>query len=528
MGNKKLQVWLPLLFAIVMVLGMVIGYQLKDKTSGNRFFRLGRRSSLQELVDLVKDKYVDIVGSDSLTKMAADDLLGHLDPHSLYIPADDLKEVNEELMGNFQGIGIEFQIMDDTLNVMHIIPGGPSEKAGLQVGDKFLAMNDTVKLAGRHLTSDDIRKMLRGPMNTTVKLTYLRDGLPRQVSITRGVIPVSPIDAAYMIEPHTGYLRINKFAERTYESFMQSMEKLKAQGMQKLILDLRGNGGGLMKEATDIADEFLSGDKLIVYTEGAHVPRLEYRCKRDGIFENGSLAVLIDEGTASASEVLTGALQDWDRATIIGRRSFGKGLVQQQFQLTDGSAVRLTIARYFTPLGRNIQKPYSDGKEEYEKELADRFHDGEVVKEDTTKHGGKAYKTPAGRVVYGGGGITPDDFVPFDTSYLSPAMMALSYKGTLSDFVYRYYLQHKDRFSQAGSPAKLTDVFNPGEPEWDALEKFARADSIRIDRLSGREKTDILERMQALMGRQIWRMEGYFEVSNQYDATVQEALRKLR
>jgi carboxyl-terminal processing protease len=370
--------------------------------------------------------------------------------------------------------------------------------------------------------------MLRGPMNTTVKLTYLRDGTSRQVSITRGLIPVSPIDAAYMIEPHTGYLRINKFAERTYEAFMQAMEKLKAQGMQKLVLDLRGNGGGLMKEATDIADEFLSGDKLIVYTEGAHVPRLEYRCKRDGIFENGPLAVLIDEGTASASEVLTGALQDWDRATIIGRRSFGKGLVQQQFQLTDGSAVRLTIARYFTPLGRNIQKSYSAGKEEYEKELADRFHDGEVVKEDTSRHGSKAYKTPAGRVVYGGGGITPDDFVPFDTSYMSPTLMSLTYKGTLSDFVYRYYLQNKTRFSQVSSPAKLATVFAPGEPEWHALENFARADSIRIDRVSSREKTDILQRVAALMGRQIWRMEGYFEVSNQYDATVQEALRKLR
>jgi carboxyl-terminal processing protease len=382
MGSKKLQVWLPVLFAVVMVIGMMIGYQLKDKTLGNRFFNLSRRTSLQELVELIKGKYVDKVSADSINQLAADELLSHLDPHSVFIPADHLKEVNEEMMGNFQGIGVEFQIMDDTVNVINVMKDGPSAKAGIETGDKFIKVNDSVTIAGKKLQPDDIRKLLRGPMDTEVKLQLLRGDQKKEVKIIRGVIPVSPVDAAYMIDTETGYLRINKFAERTYEAFMQNMEKLQKQGMKQLILDLRGNGGGLMKEATDIADEFLSEDKLIVYTEGEHMPRLEYRCKRDGLFEKGKVEVLIDETTASASEVLAGALQDWDRATIIGRRSFGKGLVQQQFQLTDGSAVRLTIARYYSPLGRNIQKPYTKGKAQYEEELADRFHTGEVGKGD--------------------------------------------------------------------------------------------------------------------------------------------------
>ncbi|MES2005390.1 MAG: S41 family peptidase [Bacteroidota bacterium] len=527
MGSKKLQVWLPVLFALVMVIGMMIGYQLKDKTLGNRFFNLNRRTSLQELVELVKGKYVDKVSIDSINQLAATELLSHLDPHSVYIPADHLKEVNEEMMGNFQGIGVEFQILDDTVNVMHVMDDGPSAKAGLATGDKLIRVNDSVTIAGAKLGSESIRKLLRGPVDTKVKVQVLRNGSKKDFEITRGVIPVSPIDAAYMINPTTGYLRINKFAERTYEAFMQSMEKLKKQGMKQLVLDLRGNGGGLMKEATDIADEFLSGDKLIVYTVGEHVPRMEYRCKRDGIFEEGKLDVLIDEGTASASEVLSGALQDWDRATIIGRRSFGKGLVQQQFQLTDGSAVRLTIARYYSPLGRNIQKSYSKGKMQYEEELNQRFHDGEVVKGDTTKHSGKQYKTPAGRIVYGGGGITPDVFVPFDTTRMDSSTMKLYYKATVSTFVYQYYMQNRIFFDAIKSPAELVQKFVPGEKEWTGLVNYARKDSVDLGNVKGKSREDLLKRIQALMGRQIWRSGGYFEVSNRNDLTVQKALAGL-
>ncbi|MES2332189.1 MAG: S41 family peptidase [Bacteroidota bacterium] len=524
MGSKKLQVWLPVLFAVVMVVGMMIGYQLKDKTLGNKFFTSNRRTSLQELVELVKARYVDKMPGDSINQLVADELLSHLDPHSIYIPADRLKEVNEELMGNFQGIGVEFQILEDTVNVMHVVEGGPSEKAGLQVGDRMLKVNDSIQVAGTKISSDEIRKLLRGPVDTKVKLQVLRGNEKKNVEITRDVIPVSPVDAVYMINAETGYLRINKFAERTYEAFMQGMEKLQKLGMKQLILDLRGNGGGLMKEATDIADEFLSGDKLIVYTEGEHVQRNDYRCKRDGIFETGKLEVLIDESTASASEVLAGALQDWDRATIIGRRSFGKGLVQQQFQLSDGSAVRLTIARYYSPLGRNIQKPYTKGKALYEEELVERFHNGEVVKGDTSKPAGKAYKTPGGRTVYGGGGITPDVFVPFDTTHMDPAMVKLYYKGTINNFVYRYYLNNRDYFKNIKSANELASKFIPGEKEWNGLVYYAKKDTIDLSAITAKGKSDALKRMQTLMARQIWRTGGFFEVSNRNDVTVQKAI----
>jgi carboxyl-terminal processing protease len=331
-----------------------------------------------------------------------------------------------------------------------------------------------------------------------------------------------------MITPVTGFIRINRFGEPTYEEFMQQLEKLQAVGMKELILDLRGNGGGLLKEATDIADEFLDGDKLIVYTEGEHVPKMEYRCKRDGLFEKGKLVVLVDETSASASEVLSGALQDWDRATIIGRRSFGKGLVQQQFQLSDGSAVRLTIARYFTPLGRSIQKAYDKGKSKYEEELVNRWHNGELVKADTVKPSGKSYKTPGGKMVYGGGGITPDVFVPYDTSKLDTALTAMYYKSTMNNFVYRLYLQDTPKFKSYKTPEDLYKQFNPGETEWQQLVSFASKDSIRLSGASAKDKALLLKTIQLMMARQIWRTQGYYEVQNKTDQTIAKALEAFK
>lgn len=528
MGNNKLKVWLPILFALVMVLGMMIGYQLRDKTQGGRFLSLNKKSSLQELVELIRTKYVDPVKTDSITQVTADELLSKLDPHSVYIPAKDLMEVNEELMGNFQGIGVEFQLFSDTVHVVTVMKGGPSEKAGVQVGDRFIKVDDSIAIAGVKIKPDKVRSVLRGPADSKVQVTVLRGGTEKKITIQRGTIPVPTVDVSYMIEPGTGFIRINRFGEPTYEEFMQQLEKLQAQGMKQLILDLRGNGGGLLKEATDIADEFLDGDKLIVYTEGEHVPKMEYRCKRDGLFEKGKLVVLVDETSASASEVLSGALQDWDRATIIGRRSFGKGLVQQQFQLSDGSAVRLTIARYFTPLGRNIQKPYNNGKSKYEEELVSRWHNGELVKADTVKPAGKSYKTPGGRMVYGGGGITPDVFVAYDTTKLDTALTAMYYKNTMNNFVYRLYLRQQQQFNSLKTPDVLYKEFIPAEAEWQQLVAFAAKDSIRLAGASAKDRNYLLQHVQLMMARQIWRTQGYYEVQNKTDKTVLRALEMLK
>lgn len=529
MGSKKLQVWLPILFSMTMVLGMLIGYQLKERTGGNRFFSLSGKTSLQEVVELIKGKYVDKIAADSVNQLAVSQLLSHLDPHSSLIPKEDLSENNEQLMGQFQGIGVEFQLFNDTVNVMNVIKGGPSEKAGIQVGDKLVMVNDSLSITGKNIGAEKIRKLLKGEKGSSVKINLVRDGKLLKMIVERGVIPVPSVDVAYMLDTQTGFLKINRFADRTYEEFMENMGRLQKQGMKQLILDLRGNGGGLMKEATAIADEFLSDDKLIVYTEGDKVSRTDFRAQRDGIFEKGKIIVLIDETSASASEVLCGALQDWDRATIVGRRSFGKGLVQTQFQLSDGSAVRLTVARYFSPLGRNIQKPYGKDKDAYNEELLDRFHNGSLLKADTSTPKGKAYKTPGGRVVYGGGGITPDVFVPLDTNRVSPVLLKLYYRNSLNNFVYRYYVQNRPKFNEFKQPMDLVKGFQPGKPELDALRNFALvSDSIPLNSFNQIEAQQLSQRMQILMARQIWRTEGYYEVSNQFDPAVQKAISLLK
>src|SRR4030095_10619993 len=372
---KRLQIWLPLMFSIVMIVGMVIGFNLRENTMTNNFFKLPRRTPLQEVLDLVRLKYVDAINTDTLADDAIEEMLTHLDPHSIYIPASKLQEVNEDLQGNFEGIGVEFQIIDDTVHVTSVLPEGPSDVAGLQAGDQFLKVGDSL-VAGNKINPDRIKKLLRGPGTSQVKLAMLRNHEQKVFTVRRGTIPLPSLDAAYMLDQGVGYIKLNKFAETTYEEFMQSLENLKKNKLKQLILDLRGNGGGILQEAVQIADEFLDDQKLIVYTQGNKIPKETYNAKPEGLFENGKLIVLVDELSASASEVLAGSLQDWDRATIVGRRSFGKGLVQEQYQLSDASALRLTVARYYTPLGRSIQKPYNNGLDEYNKELFERFHNG--------------------------------------------------------------------------------------------------------------------------------------------------------
>jgi carboxyl-terminal processing protease len=528
MGNRKLQVWLPILFAVVMVSGMSIGYKLRENTSMPGFFKMATKTPMQEVLDLIDMKYVDPVQTDTLGYKVIQNMLTKLDPHSIYIPSEELREVNDDLRGNFGGIGVEFQIFYDTVNVLNVVQGGPSDKAGLQVGDKLIRVNDTVIIAGKKLEPESIRKQLRGESGSVVKVIVLRNGKLLPINITRGAIPLPSVDVAYMLNPLTGFIHINKFSELTYREFMKALEKLQAQGMKKLVLDLRGNGGGFLSQAVDIADEFLDDNKLIVYTQGTHVPKYEYHCKREGLFEKGELVLLVDEGSASASEVLSGALQDWDRATIVGRRTFGKGLVQEQFGLSDGSALRLTVARYYSPLGRNIQKPYNHGYSEYEEEIYQRFHNGEVLKPDSSKNTGSAYKTPKGRIVYGGGGITPDIFVAYDTSSMGKEVLKLYRKGTFSNFIYTYYMQHKQLFNSYKTPADLANSFKAGEAEWQQLKNFAARDTIDLTNVNARDKADLINRIPAQMARQIWRYEGYYQVMNKTDDFIKKAFEVLK
>ncbi len=529
MGSKKLQVWLPLLFAVVMTVGMWLGYQLRENTSGAVGFMTNSKSnSLQEILNLVQNKYVDTVNIDSLKESTISDMLTHLDPHTIYIPATELQDVNEEMHGNFMGIGVEFQIFSDTVNIMNVIADGPSYKAGVEVGDKMIKVNDSIAMTGKKILPDEVKKYLRGPNKSQVKVTILRNGQLKNINIERGIIPLPSVDVAYMLDSTTGFIHINKFSETTYVEFMTAMEKLHKTGMQKLVLDLRGNGGGVLQEAANIADEFLDNDKMIVYTKGSKTPNTEYRCSKEGVFEKGELTVLVDESSASASEILSGALQDWDRATIIGRRTFGKGLVQQQFPLTDGGALRLTVARYYTPLGRNIQKPYNKGINDYEGELMHRFNDGEVVHGDTAEPKGPPFKTKAGHIVYGGGGITPDIFIPYDTSSQPKQVMQLYLKGTLNSFVYHYYMENKSLLQNFKTPAELYNKFRHSEKEWQQLTAFAAKDTIDLNTVSAKAKAGLLNRFQSMLARQLWRTEGYYEVSNQTDPMIKKAMETMK
>lgn len=520
---------MPLLFSIVLIAGMFIGSALRQNVPSSRgIFNSGKRSVLQEVVDLVNMKYVDKVNTDTLTEDAIQAMLAHLDPHSVFIPASNVEEINEDLQGNFEGIGVEFFIIGDTVHVTNVLPGGPSDKAGLQVGDKFLLVGDTA-VAGKSITADKIKNLLRGESGSKVQVTVVRNNKKVQTLITRGTIPLYSVDASYMIDTTTGYIHLNKFSGTTYEEFMKAMEDLEQKGMKKLIFDLRGNGGGILSEATDIADEFLDNERLIVYTQGEKQEKTEYHCKRPGLFEKGKLVLLVDESSASASEVVAGALQDWDRATIIGRRTFGKGLVQEQYDLSDGSALRLTVARYYTPIGRNIQKPYNKGRAAYNEELAERFENGELVNGDTvSNHTGPAFKTKSGRTVYGGGGITPDIFIPFDTATFSSNVYVLFDNQLFSKFIYVYYQQNKAYFDQFKNPADFARRYNDTRTAWNSLMSYAAQNSVHVQNIPERDKLDIEKRIKTWLARQIWRMEGYYEVSNADDAAISKALSEMK
>jgi carboxyl-terminal processing protease len=521
MGNKKLQAWLPLLLSLVMVVGLFFGYKLGSKNSS--FFSSNKRSSLQEALDIIKTRYVDTVQSANLEGKALQQIMNELDPHSVYFPPVDLKEANEDLAGNFEGIGVEFNIFNDTVNIVYVIPGGPSEKAGLLIGDKVIKVNDSL-LTYKGVSGDDVKKHTRGKANSTARLQVLRNNKAISIQVSRGNIPVTSIDAAYMLDKTTGYIKLNKFTEHSYEEFMAALEALKNKGMTALVYDLRGNGGGFMNEAVDMVDEFLDGDKLIVYTEGLNSKKREYRCKRPGLFEKGKLVVLVDELSASASEVLAGALQDWCRATVIGRRTFGKGLVQEQYPLQDGAALRLTIARYYTPLGRSIQRSYAKGKKVYMDEMWQRFNSGEMISLDSLKshHGGKRFTTPCHDTLYAGDGITPTVFIPLDTSLTHQRILQIVNSEAVSKGIYQYYLQHRQQLDGYKSSQEFISQFNTAAM-WNTMQAMEGVSSI-LRAVNAKEATLLQQRIKALLARYRWRNAGYFETLNAEDPMVTKAL----
>ncbi len=527
MVNKKLQVWQPLLFSIVMILGMIIGFNIKNGMPNKGIFFTEKRKPVQEVLNLIETKYVDEENSDSLGDAAIEAILNKLDPHSVFLPATQLQEVREDLQGGFSGIGIEFNTFNDTINVLNVVKNGPADKAGLEIGDKLLKVGDST-VAGVKITGDKIKRFLKGNAGSKAYITILRGNEQKHFTIVRGMIPLNSLDAAYIIANNIGYIRLNKFSETTYKEFMDATLKLQKEGMKNMILDLRDNGGGILTEATNIADEFLDQDKLITYTEGAHSAKKEYRCQKEGIFEKGKLVVLANEGTASASEILIGALQDWDRATIIGRRTFGKGLVQEQFELNDGSGLRLTVARYYTPLGRSIQKSYSEGMKHYHDDILNRLHEGELMFADSIKHtNAKAFTTKAGKVVYSGGGITPDIFVSVDTSGFDRLFGKIYLRGTINNFTYNNYLINKNKLSTYSSPAEFEKNYSVDETTWNNFKTFAAKDSVNLNTINSVEKAHISKQIKVLTARIIWRNEGLYEVSNAEDPMVKKALEVL-
>ncbi|HEV7783676.1 MAG TPA: S41 family peptidase [Chitinophagaceae bacterium] len=524
MGNKKLQVWLPLIFSLVLIIGMFMGYKLGNQDGGNKgFFASNKRSSLQEAVDLIRLRYVDSVRLDSLEGRAIQEMMSELDPHSVYLPPVDLKAANEDLAGNFEGIGVEFNVFNDTVNVVYVVTNSPSDKAGLQIGDKIVKVNG-VLLAGKILEADSIKKYIRGERGSKATLQILRDGKSMDIPVTRGTIPVPSVDASYMIDKTTGYIRLNKFTDNSYEEFMQALEALQKEGMKDLVYDLRSNGGGFMNEAVEMADEFLGGDKLIVYTEGVNSKKREYRCRRPGLFETGKLVLIVDELSASATEVLAGALQDWCRATIIGRRTFGKGLVQEQYPLSDGSAIRLTIARYYTPLGRSIQRSYEKGRKVYMDDLWERYNSGEMLSLDSLKshNTGKKFTTSCNDTLYGSDGITPNVFVPLDTSIAQQRIQKILREGGVSASVYYYYLQHRQQIGQYSSAGDFALRFDATQL-WNGYVKYPGG-SMAFETVTGKLKEQVQQRLKSLLARFRWRNNGMYQVLNNDDPVIRKAL----
>jgi len=529
--QKKLIIFQPLIYALIMVLGMLIGFKVYSSLNGKPAFmsaanNTGSLNEINDIISFVEQKYVDTIDTKTLVDDAISEILNNLDPHSVYIPPEDMESTNASLEGKFEGIGIEFYILNDTISVITPITGGPSEALGILSGDKIVTIeNDTV--AGNGIKNKDVIDRLRGKKGTVVNVGIKRYGANDLLSfnIERDKIPLNSVDVGYMIDEAVGYIKISKFSETTYNEFAEKLIELKGDGLQDLIIDLRQNPGGYLVAATNIIDELLGEKRLIVYTEGRNHKRSEYKARRNGIFENGRLVVLIDEGSASASEILAGAIQDWDRGTIVGRRSFGKGLVQEQYRLKNGGALRLTVAEYFTPAGRSIQKPYDIGDNKaYAMELNERYESGELMVEDSIKtDDNKAYKTALGRTVYGGGGITPDVFTPIDT--LENNTETIFANSQIASFTYDYYGKHRDEFTSFNTLTEFVEIYSVSDDVFNQFLSFLNEkDEKTIEQATiNKNKKLFGVKIKAFIAKQLWKNEGYYSVIQTIDSEVKKA-----
>jgi carboxyl-terminal processing protease len=528
--KKKLNYTLPLLFALVVAFGMFVGARFSRPGTAS-VTDTDPESLFQEVLMHINRDYVDKPNSKKLTQAAIEGMLKELDPHSAFIPAEEVKQTNEELEGNFEGIGIEFNILNDTIIVVSPISGGPSEQLGIRAGDRIVKI-DGKTVAGVGFKNENVFKSLRGPKGSKVVVSIYRTGNPKLIdfTISRDKIPIYSVDASYMASPGIGYIKINRFGGTTTEEFNEAFDKLQKNGMKNLIVDLRGNPGGYLKTAIELAEKFLSRGKLVLYTQGRARDKDVFLSRGTQAFD-GKIAIMIDEGSASASEIVSGAMQDWDRALIVGRRSFGKGLVQEPFTLSDGSQLRLTVARYYTPSGRCIQRSYKNGVEAYYEDLTKRFKTGELESKDSIKViDSLKYFTMHKRIVYGGGGIVPDVFVPLDTTENSIFLQRLINKGTINEFVIGYMDRNRDNFKKRYKDFEtFNNDFTVDKTMMNELAKEAQKDGVKWDEkalnISGNFiKTEI----KALIARQLFHNDAFFEIINQTNNTYKKALQTLQ
>jgi len=520
---------------VLLLTGIAIGLMLgNDNFSGPRIGNpFSSNDKLSKTLRLVKDKYVDTVNMDKYEGEAINNLLQNLDPHSLYLPPQQAQNINERLEGEFTGIGIEYQLLRDTMYITQVYPNGPADKAGIKAGERVVTI-DNKAFSGTKLTFDRVNSTLRGEKDSEIILGIASaDGKSgvRQLNVSRGHVDLSSLDAAYMAADDIGYIKLSKFAATSDTDFRAALRRLKGEGLKKLVIDLRGNGGGYLSAATSLADEFLPKGKLIVYTKGVHDPRTDYFASDSGMFQQGNLAVLIDEYSASASEILAGCLQDLDRATLIGRRSFGKGLVQEQFPFGDGSAVNLTVARYYTPSGRSIQKSYKNGVDSYHNEIAERLQKGEFYSaensmKDTSFRASTAYHTSKGKKVYSGGGIMPDIFVPADTNTNTALIQELNNNQLFTAYIIdklhpvlkQYHTDDDFVKNYTLSDADLNSFLSYS---WDAIKSFDQ-------RELAVSKPNIKKLLKAYMGRFQWGDNSYYHILNDGDPALVKAVEAVR